>query len=369
MKLSIIGISGALVLAGSTTAFNAERISPNRNMQQERNASSTMNPQLELLMRNVGGEPEEWGACCASWGCYYILAEDAELQCMSNGGGTYYSGVLCEDTPCDLWGACCLNDGTCTLVDIESECWNKGGTNFFVGQHCSEIECSEPLIWGCCFGEDICKNLTWSDCITSGGYVNENYEICEEAICYRDCDKIVMFSNIALPLTLESCGISSISFGSIGMSQNIDVDGDGIEELSKDIASAFTGGGLFGNYMVMGSVFNESTTIGTITVTNILDVSTDVIDYSGIPDDGYSGPFQISCEGYMDVTLDGKKDAIIEFRRMGGPWNGGDYSFEAYFYIENISEWPAACATDINNDGSTNVNDLLAVVGNWGACP
>jgi len=81
---------------------------------------------------------------------------------------------------------------------------------------------------------------------------------------------------------------------------------------------------------------------------------------------GYEGGFphgqqfyDLRTIGLTDINNDGKKDAIVV-----GSYSDNKY----YFYIENISDFPVACTTDVNSDGSTNVNDLLEVVGNWGPC-
>jgi hypothetical protein len=74
--------------------------------------------------------------------------------------------------------------------------------------------------------------------------------------------------------------------------------------------------------------------------------------------EGSAQPLSTSLVGYLDVTNDGKPDAIIK---------SGESQTEVWF-VENISEWPAACASDINNDDVTDVVDLLEVVGNWGPC-
>ncbi len=108
------------------------------------------------------------------------------------------------------------------------------------------------------------------------------------------------------------------------------------------------------NVTAIGNYVSEE--IGSLDTFQILNLDPSVMSYE-IPPQGTS--FKLELVGFFDMTRDGLPDAIVQLS------GGGN----TYFYIENISEPPAvACATDINNDGSTNVDDLLALVGNWGPC-
>jgi len=64
-----------------------------------------------------------------------------------------------------------------------------------------------------------------------------------------------------------------------------------------------------------------------------------------------------------DSNGDGWPDIVIPV--YGTQQFAGDYGI---LVLLNQGNGSFACATDINNDGSTNVNDLLEVVGNWGPC-
>jgi hypothetical protein len=98
------------------------------------------------------------------------------------------------------------------------------------------------------------------------------------------------------------------------------------------------------------------------------------VDFTNvIPNDGYGensvASTNIKCLGYYDVTQDGKADAIIQIRRNGMIWDGGDYQGRYLCYLENLSESSGAvCASDLNGDGSVEVNDVIQVISDWGPC-
>ena len=167
---------------------------------------------------------------------------------------------------------------------------------------------------------------------------------------------------MAHPLFLENpdCGLGYLA--------DVDVDGDGVPETSE---------GSYQRYDIMGDCseyesyfemdvkthYVPGSNPPVVVTASYLDLNPDSMTYEGV-DMLYD--YNIFNRGYVDVTNDGKPDALIMIR-IQTECPGGEY-VNQYFYVENISEAPASCVTDINNDGSTNVNDLLAVVGNWGPC-
>ena len=178
-----------------------------------------------------------------------------------------------------------------------------------------------------------------------------------------DCPPVAtpIFDNVAHPLFVENpdCRIGYLS--------DMDVDGDGIPETSEGWSESFDRMGGCSefesyNYLDKKSRYVPGSNPPEVVTESYLDLNPDSMTYEGF--DLVYG-YYIQNKGYLDVTNDGKPDAIIQAyiaTECSGP------TVLQYFYVENISEWTAACATDINNDGSTNVTDLLAVVGNWGPC-
>ena len=182
-----------------------------------------------------------------------------------------------------------------------------------------------------------------------------------------DCQPVEnpIFGNVAYPLEVAegSCPFRGGAGGSLV--PDADIDGDGV----IDISSAYYWQSDFESSDYPSSIisFNLNTTPPQIISEAVLILNPETINYTGLDIINYPFDFNIIHLGYIDVTADEKPDALIEVG-MQVDESDWDFSDKYYFYIENISEWTAACATDINNDGSTNVNDLLAVVGNWGPC-
>ena len=179
-----------------------------------------------------------------------------------------------------------------------------------------------------------------------------------------DCPPVAtpIFDNVAHMLFVENpdCGIGYLA--------DIDVDGDGIPETANGWWQSYDYDGWCKEYRRSFSINKKHRYVPgsnppEVVIESYLDLNPDSMTYEGV-DLLYE--FWIEHEGYLDVTNDGKPDAII--RANIQIECSGEWVYNYYFYVENISEWTAACATDINNDGSTNVTDLLAVVGNWGPC-
>jgi hypothetical protein len=181
-----------------------------------------------------------------------------------------------------------------------------------------------------------------------------------------DCPPVAtpIFDNVAHPLTVDFCQ----EF----YSGNQDVNGDGTVDgwecfFMRSLSNECTESSIINKvdlilHYVPGSNSPE------VRVESFLDLNPDSMKYVGI-DFPYYG-VHITKRAYLDVTDDGRPDAIIEMRYE----TECNQEFEVweiqYFYIENMLPPPAAaCTTDVNSDGSTNVNDLLEVVANWGACP
>jgi len=180
-----------------------------------------------------------------------------------------------------------------------------------------------------------------------------------------DCQPVEtpIFGPVAyeLPIAIESCLWRNNRFA---FSQpEADIDGDGLFEPHGGVCfyQPSTGKGTSYPCVKIRMVnFDPPEIIGE----NFLSLHPNDITYDGIDFSKIKYNCVMRCVGYLDVNGSGKPDALIEFTID----EFGENQEIKLFYVENISEWPAACATDINNDGSTNVNDLLAVVGNWGPC-
>jgi hypothetical protein len=181
--------------------------------------------------------------------------------------------------------------------------------------------------------------------------------------CYAE---VSIFDTVAHPLVVNS---DETCYWHIA---DADVDGDGILDTNLGYISRWCDeceNGSCVSYSTYGMTSTLVTVVGStppeINISTYLNMDSSVIDY-GFSDLPYG--FELMHMGNLDVTGDGKPDAII---KAIVDWEDTCQGYDQesyYFYVENISQWPVACETDINNDGSTNTNDLLAVVGNWGPC-
>jgi len=136
----------------------------------------------------------------------------------------------------------------------------------------------------------------------------------------------------------------------------IDLNGDNAPEtiMRKSCANEME----FNNGRVL--VGGEST--GTVQMLDLLDIHPDAMTYTDYTWDGTSHIYLID---FLDVTGDALPDAIISISQCyQDPPSPCDV-----FYVTNIST-PAgiACATDVNNDGSTDTTDMLALIAAWGPC-
>ncbi len=135
----------------------------------------------------VTGDPNTppTGACCFQDGTCSVVPE---ADCDASGGsykgdGTSCQGDIspangiddaCEDPP---FGACCLPDGSCFVFN-PTDCANKGGTYKGDGTSCAgdvspangiDDACEDPPFGACCLPDGTCLVFTETDCINRGG--------------------------------------------------------------------------------------------------------------------------------------------------------------------------------------------------------
>ena len=86
-----------------------------------------------------------------------------------------------------LWGACCIEDGSC-VMELATLCFDSwGGT--FVGGECADNPCPDP-IGACCnnMGGPMgtCDLFTEADCQSFDGYWQGGATDCDTAGCEMD---------------------------------------------------------------------------------------------------------------------------------------------------------------------------------------
>jgi hypothetical protein len=171
-----------------------------------------------------------------------------------------------------------------------------------------------------------------------------------------DCQPVEnpIFGNVAYPLIVESC--TDPLYDGIDR----DLDGDGkteqcFAEYYNDCMTVYSQPGKTIRYV-------EGSNPPKIIAESFLNVNPDLMQYDGVT--GYIHAAWLRA--YVDVTNDGKPDAIllVQTSTTECSWDTENH----FFYVENISEWPAACASDLNSDGTVEVNDLMQIISNWGPC-
>ena len=273
------------------------------------------------------------------------------------------------------YGACCLPDGTCyNYTGSTPICEYEEGGTFYWGQYCEDIICEPQIPAACCLPEGGCEELSEGECNLLNGSVFKEGLSCAEASCSPTCDPPGIFSNHAYPLEF-SCGSQGPSIEDMAdyyTSRNrraIDIDGDGIEEICSSQIYTEHGGWSRSNGPTsnptngLTTVVRQGSALGSIELTSVLNLHPDSMIYHDITieDDYY-----IVCWRFLDVTGDGLPDALITVRNDTNYYmtNGN-----SWYYVENISTPPAAaCASDSTGDGVVNVDDLIAMIADWGAC-
>ncbi len=90
-------------------------------------------------------------------------------------------GVNCPQCQPPPTGACCHDDGTCT-VGTPFDCTFFGGTYQGSGTSCTPNLCPQPT-GGCCLISGTCTVVTLSDCNALGGYYQGDFTDCTPNPC------------------------------------------------------------------------------------------------------------------------------------------------------------------------------------------
>ncbi len=171
-----------------------------------------LDPYMAQLVGNVclceaTSDPE--GACCLEDGsCVVLNADDCDFE-----GGTYLGdGTLCDPDPCshEKTGACCLSNGICIVVTA-SQCLESRGTYFGDGSLCKPDPCDDDPLGACCAPGQPCLVTTPDECAAlegeyQGADVPCDPDPCPEiaACCLKDGSCIL--------LTADECTARGGSF-------------------------------------------------------------------------------------------------------------------------------------------------------------
>ena len=122
------------------------------------------------------------GACCLVEGAQLLVCMDVgQVTCQSLGGFFQGNGTVCDNTPCEPFGACCLPDGTCE-TQFQTDCMDNGGTFEGVGTACADVTCAQPDL-ACCLPDGSCVTVPADDCTAQGGTPQAFGTVCADVTC------------------------------------------------------------------------------------------------------------------------------------------------------------------------------------------
>lgn len=131
----------------------------------------------QYLGEGVPCDPETCiGACCLDDGSCTLLPG---IECVGPFHGTFRGiGASCDPNPCEQPQACCFDDGTCGLR-TQSVCDEEIGTYF--GGPCTPTPC--PPAGACCAWEGSCYFLTSEACNDRAGEYLGDGVVCNPEAC------------------------------------------------------------------------------------------------------------------------------------------------------------------------------------------
>ncbi len=120
------------------------------------------------------------GACCLVDGTCSVVDRGA---CAANGGLYGGDNTTCG-AHCQRPGACCMPNGTCSTTSA-SLCASAGGTYAGDGVTCAAANC--PAGGACCDTAGNCSILTSAACAASGGLYHGDNTTCSTSACIGRC--------------------------------------------------------------------------------------------------------------------------------------------------------------------------------------
>jgi hypothetical protein len=335
------------------------------------------------------------GSCCINQSC----TDYTELDC-SNAGGTYQGdGTECASTDCtDPHGACCVN-GSCYDY-TQADCSAAGGTYAGDGSDCGSTGCS---LGACCLGLD-CSLTLLDDC--SGSWFGDN-TTCADTSCGAGTDEL----NYELRTWSRSDGASMETYDlffpssdpntrlvavfgenadllELRMWSNADFDGSGTAIAlhhnqfgadgphDRQLDAPFGIDLVYDSFVTVGttdSADGEPIFLGfdSSGFNSAVGMSMDNGIWFVMPDDPAATMGAGSALGHRLGSLSVEAGQGIEILTNVQWFDGADMVHETRnIYWNNLGLGGGGndCPSDIDGNGSTDVGDLLAMIGQWGPC-
>jgi len=131
-------------------------------------------------------------ACCLPDGtCQNMPIQTCVDQGGAPGGDATSCAAFicgCPDQPLGCTAACCWDDATC-FDEAPQQCLHLGGTPQAEGSSCSNMVCQcvlpvdECAFRACCFDDGTCTDLPWNQCLVRGGANGGYGTSCAAFIC------------------------------------------------------------------------------------------------------------------------------------------------------------------------------------------
>lgn len=300
-------------------------------------------------------EPE--GCCCYQDASGWHYLEMTESKCDDAGGYYAGDGIPCGDGA-PVMGACCIteHDGTLTCIETaDCDCDVQGGV-FYPNAPCTQVPCDDQDPVGCCCFQKPGSSfwmfavMSQSDCLGYGGYYAGDGTECDAEISPLGACCFPLADGSLACIETSECECD-FQVGTFYVGQTChDVPCGPNEELGAccyiDLET--------GCYECILTV-NEDECLALpkqYQFPQWQGANTTCVD-----------PDITCCRQLGACCIDGEcAMTIVEACEQAGgtSWNGSMICADVTC---------PDCTGDVNGDGTVNIFDLLAVIGNWGSCP
>jgi hypothetical protein len=295
------------------------------------------------------------GACCVDGTCYVY----EEADCNSAGGSYAGDNALCADTGCTL-GACCI-DTDCSLT-LQLDC---GGTWFGDNSNCVDVTCGAGA-------DELNYELsTWS---RSDGTSMETYDLFFPStdpntrlvsVFGENADllELRMWSNAEFDGSATAIALHQSPYG-----------GDGPHDRQLD--APFGDDLVYDSYVTVGatdSADGEPLFLGfdSAGFNSSAGMSMDNGIWFVMPDDPVATYGAGTALGHRFASLSIEAGQGVEILSNFQWFDGADVENQNRNVSWNnfgLGGGGNDCPTDINGNGSTDVSDILEMIGQWGSC-
>ncbi len=289
------------------------------------------------------------GVCCLGETC----TESTSFECDQSNGLFLGSGTSCASASCNPQvGACCTGVvGYCEEL-LPTDCANIGGTFVGYATLCADGYCDADALNACCFTSS-CTDLTNVDCVIAGGTWAGVGTSCASG----GCD----------PLENDFCETAAVVSSGVWYFSTIDAVTDDDPFDNKTCPSEWLGGVFYDVWFKYESCETGELLVSTC---NIANFNTDIVVYEGV----CGSMVQIGCNGGIDGVCSGYSSEVsvsvfegeTYLFRIGG-FSAKDFGSGQLLISGQDCIPDVPCIGDVTYDGQIGIDDLLAVIDEWGS--